>query len=109
MSDKIEQAREVIASLINEREFLTAKNAPLKDLCQSMCQECINQGVDPSVFYLQWGETEVGKEMLERSAQIVKVKRRIEEMQDELSILEKEIGANFSAVVEPSAASTALD
>ena len=74
-----------------------------------MCQECINQGVDPSVFYLQWGETEVGKEMLERSAQIVKVKRRIEEMQDELSILEKETGANFIAVVEPSAPSAALD
>ena len=109
MSDEIEQVREAIASLINEREFLTAKNAPLRDLCQSMCQECINQGVEPSVFYLQWGETDVGKEMLERSAQVVKLQRRIEEIQVELSILEKEIGANFIAVVEPSAASTALD
>jgi hypothetical protein len=103
MTGAIEQVRTAIASLVTDRKFLTAKNALLRDLCQSMCQECIRQGVEPSAFYGQWGETEVGKEMAERSAQIVKLQTRIDEKQKELSILENETAAGLVAVAELSA------
>jgi predicted RNase H-like nuclease (RuvC/YqgF family) len=89
MTDEIEQAREAIALLAKQREVLKAANAPLKSLCESMCQECIGQGVEPSVFYRQWAETEVGREMLERSARIGELQERIEEKQNDLSVLEK--------------------
>jgi hypothetical protein len=98
MSVKIERLKEAIASLFNEREARTAKNAPLRSLCQSMCQECIHQGVEPSVFYLQWGKTELGKEMMARSAEIIELQRLIDQLQNELLALEEKIGG--TAVVE---------
>jgi hypothetical protein len=54
-----------------------------------MCQQCIGQGVEPSVFYRQWAESEVGKEMLERSARIAALQGFIEDKQNELSVLEE--------------------
>jgi predicted RNase H-like nuclease (RuvC/YqgF family) len=89
MTDEIEQAREAVASLVKQRDALKAENAPLNSICESMCQQCIGQGVEPSVFYRQWAETEVGKEMLERSARIAELQKRIDEKQNELSILEE--------------------
>ena len=89
MTDVIEQAREAIASLANQREVLKAENAPLNSICESMCKQCIGQGVEPSVFYRQWAETKVGKEMLERSARIAEIQGFIEDKQNELSVLEE--------------------
>jgi hypothetical protein len=45
--------------------------------------------VETRAFSAQWASTEVGKEMLERSARMAELQGLIKEKQNELSILEQ--------------------
>jgi predicted RNase H-like nuclease (RuvC/YqgF family) len=86
---EIERLKEKIRSLREQREALIEENVSLNNICESMRQECINQGVEPRTFSTQWANTEVGKEMLERSARIAELHGLIKEKQNELSISEQ--------------------
>jgi hypothetical protein len=86
---EIERLKETIRSLMEQREALIAENVLLNNICESMRQECINQGVEPRTFSTQWANTEVGKEMLERSVRIAELHGLIKEKQNEQSILEQ--------------------
>jgi predicted RNase H-like nuclease (RuvC/YqgF family) len=87
---EIERLNESIRSLMEQREVLKAENAPLNNICESMHQGCIGQGIESSEFYGQWERTEVGREMLERSARIAELQGLIKEKQNELAILEQQ-------------------
>jgi hypothetical protein len=84
-----ERLTESIRSLTEQRELLKAENEPLNNICESMRQECISQGVDPQTFSIQWASTKVGIEMLERSVRIAELQGLIKEKHTVLAILEQ--------------------